>query len=161
MAHRSPRLSNPQRNFIFDLGGMIAQSTKATFQSSKELYLQDKGADTVVFHQPFPILKGTLSSKEAWTPRERQVPFQSSKELYLPDDVTEMAITEQLFPILKGTLSSSDRRLRRADRPPFPILKGTLSSIVDCCHRPPTNGLSNPQRNFIFLADVGGCDVPL
>ena len=132
-------LSNPQRNFIFDLGGMIAQSTKATFQSSKELYLQDKGADTVVFHQPFPILKGTLSSKEAWTPRERQVPFQSSKELYLPDDVTEMAITEQLFPILKGT----------------------LSSIVDCCHRPPTNGLSNPQRNFIFLADVGGCDVPL
>ena len=205
MAHRSPRLSNPQRNFIFErmmkvleeamplsnpqrnfifvLGGMIAQSTKATFQSSKELYLQDKGADTVVFHQPFPILKGTLSSKEAWTPRERQVPFQSSKELYLPDDVTEMAITEQLFPILKGTLSSRHRSRTAAANKffpilkgtlssdmlsighgtalDFPILKGTLSSIVDCCHRPPTNGLSNPQRNFIFLADVGGCDVPL
>ena len=121
-------LSNPQRNFIFDLGGMIAQSTKATFQSSKELYLQDKGADTVVFHQPFPILKGTLSSKEAWTPRERQVPFQSSKELYLPDDVTEMAITEQLFPILKGTLSSRKILESKPILGYFPILKGTLSS---------------------------------
>ena len=171
MAHRSPRLSNPQRNFIFDLGGMIAQSTKATFQSSKELYLQDKGADTVVFHQPFPILKGTLSSKEAWTPRERQVPFQSSKELYLPDDVTEMAITEQLFPILKGTLSSWPTWEDAMSHCDFPILKGTLSSTSRLratggrnsfqsskeLYLPAARGrdregklLSNPQRNFIF-----------
>ena len=120
-------LSNPQRNFIFDLGGMIAQSTKATFQSSKELYLQDKGADTVVFHQPFPILKGTLSSKEAWTPRERQVPFQSSKELYLP----------RIAPI-HGLLLSSFQSSKE------------LYLLCQLCHPALTVLLSNPQRNFIF-----------
>ena len=87
--------------------------------------------------------------------------FQSSKELYLRAHDEGIGGGDAAFQSSKELYLRPRRHDRAIDQSDFPILKGTLSSIVDCCHRPPTNGLSNPQRNFIFLADVGGCDVPL
>ena len=64
---------------------------RVTFQSSKELYLQETFSRWLGQTYLFPILKGTLSSIPLVVQAAREGTFQSSKELYLPDSTNTIS----------------------------------------------------------------------